>query len=1069
MFRAAVFLLLYGFASLISHAQEITTLELDKPVQRELQGGQSHSYQVNMGAQQFLNLVVEQRGIEVEVVLLGLDGKPRLTVNTPVGAVNTKPLSFASEANGNYQILVRALQPNAKPGSYQIRVFALRPASNDDQVIAAAYQQFRESRALFAQRKSAEGLALEEKFFAALEQRFANDAASLLTYPHNVVLWYANLLGNQGDRAADGKGDFAIAEGFYLRNLALIESKFGKDSLEAANACNNLGAIYYSHGDFPKVEQMFQRALTIKQKVFPPESPDLAIAITNVAAVLYAEGDYLRAEPLYQQAKTIWEKAGRKEVFQALNGLAIINFERGDYEQAEAQWQKTLEIIESISTQPNQPKAVILGNLSGLYEHKGDLAKAESLQLRALEMRKQTLTPEHPDVAISLNRLGNIYYQQGDLAKAEDYCTQGLNLLKKKVGEEHPNIAYSLHHLAMVAQAKGDAAKAEALYQEALRIRTKLLGAKHPELSEMLGGMSLLYRSTNDVKKSFASQAQANEINETQLKRNLLVGSERQKLRYLALFSDALNATVGLHVQALPESNDAARLALEAILRSKGRGLDAMADSIATFRRHANAEQQKLFDRLANERSQLANLTLRGLSGKPEAYQAQLKQHESEIDQLEAELSRRSAEFSADAQAITLPGIQALLPAQSSLIEFATYQPYQPTTRTFAPLRYVAYVLSADGAMRWKELGDAARVDKAVEELRLALRDPRRSDAMTLARQLDEQVMQPVRTLLGDAKHLLISPEGMLNLLPFAALVDEQKRYLVERYSISYLTSGRDLLRLQVARTPKSAPLIVADPDFDLTAKVLAVALAQPRNSARRATLRGFKSGSESFAEWTADRLSETSKEAEEIKALLPQAKLLARAQATKAALQQIAAPSILHIATHGFFLADTAPASSNTRKLGAGEMNASPLKDPLLRSGLIFAGFNQHKTDADNGVLTAKEAAGLDLWGTKLVVLSACDTGVGEVKNGDGVYGLRRALVLAGAETQVMSLWPVDEIASREWMTTYYTGLQQGLGRGEALRQVQLKMLQKKNRQHPFYWAGFIQSGEWANLAGKR
>ena len=140
-----------------------------------------------------------------------------------------------------------------------------------------------------------------------------------------------------------------------------------------------------------------------------------------------------------------------------------------------------------------------------------------------------------------------------------------------------------------------------------------------------------------------------------------------------------------------------------------------------------------------------------------------------------------------------------------------------------------------------------------------------------------------------------------------------------------------------------------------------------------------------------------------------------------------------------------------------------------MLRSGLALAGANLHKGDDDDGILTALEAAGLNLWGTKLVTLSACDTGIGEVKNGEGVYGLRRAFVLAGTETLVMSMWPVSDYVTREMMTAYYKGLKQGQGRGEAMRQVQLSMLKSKDRAHPFYWASFIQSGEWANLDGKR
>ena len=160
----------------------------------------------------------------------------------------------------------------------------------------------------------------------------------------------------------------------------------------------------------------------------------------------------------------------------------------------------------------------------------------------------------------------------------------------------------------------------------------------------------------------------------------------------------------------------------------------------------------------------------------------------------------------------------------------------------------------------------------------------------------------------------------------------------------------------------------------------------------------------------------------------------------------------MLHIASHGFFRPDA----------------AAPAENPLLRSGLALAGANRRDA-RDDGMLTALEASALNLWGTKLVTLSACDTGLGEVRNGEGVYGLRRAIVLAGAETLVMSLWPVSDYITRRTMTSYYTGLRAGLGRGEALRQAKLAMLARKGLQHPFYWASFIQSGEWASLDGAR
>src|SRR5262249_18486554 len=288
------------------------------------------------------------------------------------------------------------------------------------------------------------------------------------------------------------------------------------------------------------------------------------------------------------------------------------------------------------------------------------------------------------------------------------------------------------------------------------------------------------------------------------------------------------------------------------------------------------------------------------------------------------------------------------------------------------------------------------------------------------------------------------------------------------------LTSGRDLLRLQVPRQSKSEPLIVADPAFDTIAGAETQLAANIRHpSTRQQTSGPLNNFSESYFE----PLPETGREARAIKGLMPQATVLTKDQAIEAALKKVRAPSILHIATHGFFLQDEEASVEKTRGLsffgGASDLRgnnwAAKIENPLLRSGLALAGINQHKAGDDDGALTALEAAGMDLWGTKLVVLSACDTGVGEVKNGEGVYGLRRALVLAGSESQVMSLWKISDYVTRLLMTDYYTGLKQGQGRSEALRQVQLKMLRSKGRRHPFYWASFIQSGEWANLDGQR
>jgi CHAT domain-containing protein len=196
---------------------------------------------------------------------------------------------------------------------------------------------------------------------------------------------------------------------------------------------------------------------------------------------------------------------------------------------------------------------------------------------------------------------------------------------------------------------------------------------------------------------------------------------------------------------------------------------------------------------------------------------------------------------------------------------------------------------------------------------------------------------------------------------------------------------------------------------------------------------------------------------------------VLSGERASKAALARVDAPRFLHIATHGFFLQDSSFSQEGAPGATRGIDAASRIENPLLRSGLALSGANLKTDSNDTGILTALEASNLNLWGTRLVTLSACDTGVGEVRTGEGVYGLRRAFFLAGAETLVMSLWPVSDVVTQEMMTAYYSGLKAGAGRGNALRQAQLAMLARKNRQHPFYWASFIQAGEWASLDGHR
>jgi CHAT domain-containing protein/Tfp pilus assembly protein PilF len=837
----------------------------------------------------------------------------------------------------------------------------------------------------------------------------------------------------------------------------------------------------YRAGKYDEALPLVERALEIRERVLGPEHPVVVATVNNLAILYQLIGDYTKSEPLFQRTLTIKEKALGSEhpdVARLLNNLAFLYKSRGDYAKAEPLYLRALIIKERALGPEHHDVASTLNNLAFLYKSRGDYAKVEPLYKRVLTILEKAVGPEYSDVVSALNNLAILYRNRGDYAKAEPLYERALTILERALGPGHPDTARALNNLAIVYRVRGDYAKAEPLFQRTLTIREKSLGSEHPLVASTLNELAVFYAAKGDIAQAIISLSRANTVNERNFSRTLAVGSEREKLAYLGIFSKQTEFTLSLQSQAAPNDPQALDLAFTTLLRRKGRGLDAMTDTIAILRRSAAPEDKTLFDRITEARSQLAALSLREPEvAKPDTYRTRLKTLKEKVEELEGELSSRSAAFRNQAKPVTLAAVQAALPAGTALIEFAFFTPMESQTVKSKPPRYLAYLLPAQGQPKWVDLGNAAMIDRAVDAWRTALRNPNRADVKRLARAVDERVMQPVRSLMdrmpGEKRHLLIAPDGSLNLIPFAALVDEQYQYLIERYSISYLTSGRDLLRLQTSEPSKDAPLVVANPDFG---RFTAIHTRGGEGS----------SGTRNKAQTQIDPtqfffrpLPATEDEALAIKAVLPKASVLQQEDATEAALKQARGPQILHIATHGFFLNNQeAPAAdglgfSSNNPLRIPDLTpnnwAAYIKDPLLRSGLALAGANHGKSGDDDGVLTALEAASLDLSGTKLVVLSAGDTGVGEVKNGEGVQGLRRALVLAGSESQVISLWPVSDVATKDLMIPYYKALQEGEGRREGLRQVQLRMIRgSKDRRHPFFWAAFIQSGEWKSLDGQ-
>jgi CHAT domain-containing protein/Tfp pilus assembly protein PilF len=1063
--------------SIAINEDDLRLLEPGKPIKREIGGGQKHIYQIRLGADQFLRVIVEQDGIDVVVVVLGPDGNRVTEFDSESMLRGQEPVSRVAEMDGDYLLIVQPRQRGALAGRYEIRIDELRAATENDRAL-------QEARMLCEECLKKQVMGPPVSAYTSIE-RALEIRERVLGPDHPDVAVALNGLG----RLHRSKGDQAKAESIFQRALSICEKSFGPENPAVTDSLSNLGHLYRSQADYARAEAMFQRALAILERSLGPEHPNFAFALHNLGLLYWSKGNYAKAEPLFHRSLDIWKSALNPEhpdLGLANFGLGNFYRYRGDYARAETFYQNGLAIWKKALTPEHPDVARTLNNLAILHRDQRNFEKAEPLARQALSIQEKVLGPKHPDTARTLNNLALLHHNRGDNTKAELLANRALVILEKALGPEDPDLASSLNILALICRDKGDYAKADRLFRRSLAILEKVLGPKHPYVADVLDDTAVLHATMGNAAQAVGFQSSANAIGEQNLALNLEVSTERQKMAYLATLSKQADRTITLHLRYGPNNPAARDLAAAIILQRKGRALDATSQSLGALRSRSDPEDRALLDQLSDIRSQIASLIL-GEPQKitPEQYHERSRRLEDRAEKLEFDISRRSSEFRAQSLPITLEAVRSAIPAGAALIEFVSYRPFNARAgrdgEHYGRSRYVAYVLRRDGEIRWKEIGAANPIDKVIAALREALRDPRREDVKRLARTVDERVFRPIRPLLGGATRLLISPDGSLNLIPFAALLDERGRYLVERYSISYLASGRDLLRLQVDRDSKSGPLVVAAPDFGRRGPVEAALLPEqkedtpeqePKEQVRR------ESAASVFSEFYFPPLPYAAQEGEALHALLPGSTLLTKQQATKAALNRIRSPLLLHIATHGFFLEDLELTSTSGQgplaftddpeRLPQLESGNIRIGNPLLRSGLALAGANEHKQD-DNGILTALEVTGLNLWGTKLVVLSACDTGVGEVKNGQGVHGLRRALVLAGAETQVMSLWPVSDKATRELMVSYYRNLQQGRGRGEALRQGQLEMLKRVNRRHPYYWASFIQSGEWANLGGKR
>src|SRR5271157_4337589 len=852
-------------------------------------------------------------------------------------------------------------------------------------------------------------------------------------------------------------GDYPKAEPLLKEALEFFQKTRGREDPNAVITMNNLGLLYLDMGDFAKAELLLGEALKIRRKALGPEDPDTATSLNNLAELYRAMGEYAKAEPLYKEALEIRQKVlGRDhpDTALSLDNLAGLYWAIGDYTKAEPLYKEAIEIRQKVLGREHPDTATSLNNLAALYRDMGEYAKAEPLYKEALEIQQKVFGREHLNTATSLNNLAALYRDMGDYAKAEPLLKEALEISQKVFGREHPFTATGLHNLAELYATMGDYGKAEPLYKEALEIYQKVLGQDHPltvRNLESLAFAELDLGKTEEAKRLSQLEYAAGLKVFSQI---LSFGSEDERLAYQRL----------VHPYTLFAALDETDAPLaSAVLHYKGVVLDSIIEDRLVAETSKEEANRELVEQLKTKKRTLSQLSLQTASVSPKEASERVEAVEQEVENIEGKLARQITDLGQARRslAITVEQVQAAIPNDAVLVEYVRYSHYLGKSK--GESRYAAVLLSPGSSPHWFTLGSAKEIEAALRRYQVLVRSSSAEDELeTLLQKLYDEVWEPIQRALPEGvKTVIISPDGQLNFLSFATLLDGDKRFVTEKYSIRYVASGRDLLR-ELKPTQNHQVVVLANPKFDRSSNAQIAKSDLPTEGS--GVLRGTEK--RDFEDMSFGDLGGTQQESDQLSGQFKKwgwpTKSFTGAEVTKQVLSELHGPYILHLATHGFFepedpTLDANPTESPSPTIKFDFAKARFFKNPMHRSGLALAGANttiaawkrgEAPPIEEDGILSAEDVSTLDLKGTWLVTLSACDTGSGEARAGEGVMGLRRGFVQAGAQNLLISLWPISDEFTVQIMSDFYESAHQSGNAPEALAKVQREWLVKLRKE---------------------
>ncbi len=820
---------------------------------------------------------------------------------------------------------------------------------------------------------------------------------------------------------------YKTAEVYFLDAKLSYEHAGITNNINYSKVSADLGLLYATMGRYSSAESFTSEALALREKTLGKSSKAYASSLNNMAVLYQETARFNESEKYFEEAlQVVQAQFGNEsqEYATVLNNQAILFSKIGRIDAAVEKLNTAVAILKKLNKKDMRDQVGLQSNLALLYQQRSKYVEAEEIYVKL----EKALGSNSPYYAGVLNNLALLYIQMNKMDRVEDYLKRSAAVYKSKFGDQNPNYAKVLNDLGNYYRIQGRYDEAEKSLMEALTIRGSVLDSNHPDYVKSQEDLGILYWKKGDLVKAGESYQIAMDKSLDFINRYFPPMSEAEKTKYWDVLQPRFQRFYNYCLEASATNPDVVKEMYDYQMTTKGLLLNSTSKIKKAIFSSGNTELIKDYVTWLDRKEALA----RYYSLSKEELKDQkidLSILEKEANDMEKSLSQRSGDFSQgySTKKLSFTQVASLLGDAEGVLEFVRIRYFDKDFTEDS--KYAALVLTKGAAApKLVVLDNGNQLETRYAKYYRNAIQQRIADIYSY-----DQYWARVDPLLIGKKTIYVSADGVYNQISINTLKKTGGDFLLNRYDLILVGNSKDLIAMksQKAAASKKNAFLLGFPDYGGDAV---------------AALPGTKVEIESI-----DKILKTGGYQE--------TPYMQRG-ATEAIVKEMKGPALVHIATHGYFQRDVDQGS-----MGVHEDNAK--NNPLLRSGILLAGASPtikgellpNLESNDNGILTAYEAMNLNLEGTDLIVLSACETGLGDVRAGEGVYGLQRSFLVAGAKALVMSLWKVDDAATQALMTNFYTNLTKGGSKAKAFKQAQLQLMLKY--KEPYYWGAFVMMGQ--------